>query len=476
MIEELKRKLYSQEKTSTTLTEEALARIAERDGEIQAFISVRKEEALQEAKAADKKTDESRGVLAGIPCAIKDNICMIGEVATAGSKILENYVAPYDATVITRLREAGAVIVGKTNLDEFACGSSTENSAYQTTKNPHDVTRVAGGSSGGSAAAVAAGMVAFALGSDTGGSIRQPAALCGVVGFKPTYGRISRYGLMAMASSLDQIGTFTQTVEDAAILLSVLAGEDIHDATCAPLPAGKPFQEYLNEPLTGVRIGVPEEYFPESLDTEMRTILESKLEALKEQGAEIIPISLPHTKFALPTYYILQPAEVSSNLARFDGIRYGKREQSQREDVSMLLATYLDTRGAFLGTEIKRRIMLGTHALSSGYYDAYYQKAQKVRALLKRDFEKAFESVDVIFSPTTPDVAFRIGEKEDPLSMYLSDIYTVTANLVGIPAISVPVGTKTVEGVALPIGAQLMGKWFDEETLLKTAHYLEKTK
>ncbi len=473
MIEELKQKLASGESTRVAMVQECLDRIALRDPEIQSFLSIRKEESLHEAEVSSQK---SEGLLSGIPCAIKDNICMAGEITTAGSKILENYIAPYDATVITRLREAGAVIIGKTNLDEFACGSSTENSAYQITKNPHDLSRVAGGSSGGSAAAVAANLVAFALGSDTGGSIRQPAALCGVVGFKPTYGRISRYGLMAMASSLDQIGTFTHTVEDAAILLSVLAGEDVHDATCAPLPQGKPFQEYLNDSLAGVRIGVPEEYFPDDLDSEIRAVLESKLEALRQQGAEIVSISLPHTKFALPTYYIIQPAEVSSNLARFDGIRYGKRIQKEKRDRSLLLATYFDTRGAFFGKEIKRRIMLGTYALSSGYYDAYYKKAQKVRGLLRKDFEKAFEKVDVIFSPTTPDVAFRVGEKEDPLSMYLSDIYTVTANLVGIPAISVPVGTKTVDGVALPIGAQIMGKWFDEETVLKTAHYLEKTK
>lgn len=473
MIEELKRKISEGSTTSTALTEEALSRIAELDPGIQAFLSLRKDQSLQEAAQADKN---SKGVLAGIPCAIKDNICMAGEVTTAGSKILEKYVAPYDATVITRLRAAGAVIVGKTNLDEFACGSSTENSAFQTTKNPHDLSRVAGGSSGGSAAAVAANMVPFALGSDTGGSIRQPAALCGIVGFKPTYGRISRHGLIAMASSLDQIGTFTQTVEDAAILLSVLAGEDVNDATCAPLPAGKTFQEYLQDSLKGVRIGVPKEYFPEDLDPEIRKILEEKLDALKAEGAEIIPVSLPYTKFALPAYYIIQPAEVSSNLARFDGIRYGERMQKEKGDLSLLLATYFDTRGSYLGSEIKRRIMLGTYALSSGYYDAYYKKAQKVRALLKRDFEKVFESVDVLFSPTTPDIAFRLGEKKDPLVMYLSDIYTVTANLVGVPAISVPVGTKTVDGVALPVGAQLMGKWFDEETLLKAAHYLEKTK
>ncbi len=473
MIKELLQQLSTKEKTSVALTQEYLDRIQKIDGDIQAYLTVRTEASLAEAEKADQNPG---GALSGIPCAIKDNICLEGEVATAASKILENYVAPYDATVIKRLRDAGVVFLGKTNMDEFACGSSTENSAYQVTKNPHDFSRVPGGSSGGSAAAVAANMAAFALGSDTGGSIRQPAALCGVVGFKPTYGRISRYGLMAMASSLDQIGTFTKTVEDAALLLSVLAGEDRHDATCAPLPAGKPFQEYLDDSLEGVRIGVPKEYFPEDLDPEMRSILEAKLEALKKEGAEIVPISLPHTKFALPAYYIIQPAEVSSNLARYDGIRYGKRIQKEQREKSLLLATYFDTRGEFLGSEIKRRIMLGTHALSSGYYDAYYQKAQKVRALLKRDFEKAFESVDVIFSPTTPDVAFKIGEKEDPLAMYLSDIYTVTANLVGVPAISVPVGTKTVEGVALPVGAQLMGKWFDENTLLKTAHYLEKTK
>lgn len=473
MITALQEQLKKKEKTVSNLVTEYLERIGERDGEIQAFLSVRTNEATQEARQKD--AGEPKGVLWGIPGAIKDNICIAGEGVTAGSKILEHYVAPYDATVIERLRVAGAIFLGKTNMDEFAMGSSTENSAYQVTKNPHDSNRVAGGTSGGSAAAVALGMAAFALGSDTGGSIRQPAAFCGVVGFKPTYGRISRYGLIAAASSLDQIGTLTSSVRDAAILLSVMAGEDIHDATCAPLPNGKPFEECLEGDLQGIRIGVPKEYFPEDLDSEMRAILEEKLEKLKMKGAEIIPVSLPHAKFALPAYYIIQPAEVSSNLARFDGIRYGIRNQEVKEgsSLSLLLSTYFLSRGKNLGREVKRRIMLGTHALSSGYYDAYYQKAQKVRGLLKHDFERAFENVDVLFSPTTPDIAFKIGEKEDPLSMYLSDIYTVTANLVGVPAISVPVGTKIVEGKALPIGAQLIGKWFDEETLLKVAHHLE---
>lgn len=475
MIRDLQKKL--QNTSCVELTQEFLKKIHERDDIIQAFLSVREQKALEEARECDTEAGKNT-VLRGIPGAVKDNICLEGEVATAGSKILEKYVAPYDATVIKRLRKAGAIIVGKTNMDEFACGSSTENSAFQTTKNPVATDRVAGGSSGGSAAAVAAGMAAFALGSDTGGSIRQPAALCGVVGFKPTYGRISRHGLMAMASSLDQIGTFTHSVEDAAILLSVLTGEDPLDATCAPLPSGKPFEEGIKDSLKGVRIGVPEEYFPESLDTDIRKLLEEKLQVLKEGGAEIVSIRLPHTKYALPTYYIIQPAEVSSNLARFDGIRYGQQKQPEAtlKDQSMLLGTYYQTRGEYLGSEVKRRIMLGTHALSSGYYDAFYQKAQKVRALLKKDFERAFEEVDVIFSPTTPDVAFKIGEKEDPLAMYLSDVYTVTANLVGVPAISVPVGTKKVDNVHLPVGGQIMGKWFDEETVLKVAYHLESAK
>lgn len=475
MIEELQEQIKKGEKTYSTLTQEYLDRIAAKDAEIQAFLSVRTKEVLQEAKACEE-SDTKDKPLWGIPGALKDNLCMAGERVTAGSKILENYIAPYDATAVERLREAGAIILGKTNMDEFAMGSSTENSAYQITKNPHDLSRVPGGTSGGSAAAIAANLVAFALGSDTGGSLRQPAAFCGVVGFKPTYGRISRHGLIAAASSLDQIGTLTHTVRDAAILLSVLAGEDPLDATCAPLPSGKPFQDFIDDPLTGIRIGIPEEYFPESLDVDTRKVLEERIAALKERGAEIVSISLPHSKFALPTYYIIQPAEVSSNLARFDGMRYGKRsifDEQKKEGISPLLATYFQTRGEYLGSEVKRRIMLGTHALSSGYYDAYYKKAEKVRGLLKKDFERAFESVDVILSPTTPDVAFKVGEKEDPLAMYLSDIYTVTANLVGIPAISVPVGTKKVEGVDLPIGGQIMGKWFDEETVLKVAHHLE---
>ncbi len=472
MIRTLQKKIQ-EGATRESLVAAYLDRIAEQEATVGAFISVDAEGALKAAKEQD--ATDTVLPFAGMVIGIKDNFCVAGGRTTAGSKMLENFIAPYDATAVRRLREAGAVLVGKTNLDEFAFGSSTENSAYHTTKNPHDTERVPGGTSGGSAAAVAANMVAFALGSDTGGSIRQPAAYCGVVGLKPTYGRISRYGLIAAASSLDTVGTLTQSVEDAAILLSVLAGEDIHDATAAPLPTGKLFENHLETPLAGVRIGVPREYFPETLDAEVRDLLQKRLKELEARGATLVDISLPHARYALPAYYIIQTAEASSNLARFDGCRYGVREQHKKEgrEVSPLLATYLDTRAARFGSEAKRRIMLGTYALSSGYYDAYYQKAQKVRALLKQDFEKAFEEVDVIFSPTTPDVAFRIGEKEDPLTMYLTDIYTVTANLVGVPAISVPVGNKLVDGKALPVGAQLLAKWFDEETLLSVAWHLE---
>jgi aspartyl-tRNA(Asn)/glutamyl-tRNA(Gln) amidotransferase subunit A len=476
MIKEYSQKIRQQDFSSKKLAEEFLLEIKNKDGDLKSYISVRDTVAAEaeECDALLKAGDER--ILLGIPGALKDNFCVEGEIVTAGSRILEQYSAPYDATAVKRLREAGVLFLGKTNMDEFACGSSTENSAYQVTRNPHDTSRVAGGTSGGSAAAVAAGLAAFALGSDTGGSIRQPAAFCGVVGLKPTYGRISRYGLIADASSFDTVGTLTRSVEDAAILLSIMAGADPHDATCAPLPRGKSFESSLGESLEGVRIGIPKEYFTLELDDEIKTLLLEKVETLTKQGAVIVPISLPHTRFALPTYYILQPAELSSNLARFDGIRYGESTKTKEGSaISGLLGTYVHTRSEHLGPEIKRRVMLGTYALSSGYYDAYYKKAQKVRALLKQDFEEAFKQVDVIYAPITPDVAFKIGEKEDPLTMYLSDIYTVTANLVGVPAIALPVGTKTVDGKDLPVGAQLMAPWFDEEMLFRVASSLEKS-
>ncbi len=479
MIRELHNQLVSGAVTATTLAQKYLTAIEQKDGELGAYLTVSRESALEKAASVDEslKRGEKIDLLAGIPGAIKDNICIAGERATAGSKILDNYIAPYDATVIERLKKSGAVILGKTNMDEFAMGSSTETSAYQKTKNPIDTERVPGGSSGGSAAAVAAGLAVWSLGSDTGGSIRQPAAFCGIVGLKPTYGRVSRFGLMAMASSLDQIGPLAASVEDAAIVFSRIAGLDARDATTQSWN-GKPFEEYLTGDVAGLRIGVPTEYFSKELDPRIRQATDTALEHFKALGASVHEISLAHSQYALPVYYILMPSEVSSNLARFDGIKYGLNINDQKDstqETSGLLETYLDTRRYGFGREVKRRIMLGTHTLSAGYYDAYYRKAQKVRALIKKDFADAFQKVDVIFSPTTPEAAFRFGEKTaDPLKMYLSDIYTVTANLAGVPAISFPIGVIEEAGKNLPIGGQLMGKWFDEETLLRAADALER--
>jgi aspartyl-tRNA(Asn)/glutamyl-tRNA(Gln) amidotransferase subunit A len=485
MIRELHQKLISGEITSVQLTEQYFNAIAKKDSEIGAYLTLCREQALKQAAFVDGqiKKGEKIDMLAGIPCAVKDNMCVDGIRTTAGSKILDNYIAPYDATVVRRLKEAGAVILGKTNLDEFAMGASTENSAYQPTKNPIDLERVPGGSSGGSAAVVASEMAAWALGSDTGGSIRQPASFCGVVGFKPTYGRVSRHGLIAMASSLDQIGPIAKTVEDAAIILSRIAGYDKMDATSAE-SGDKDYEDYLIGDIKGKRIGLPKEFI-DGLPEKIKNVFNQAVEKFKELGAEVREISLPHSEYSLPTYYIIVPSEVSSNLARFDGIKYGLRvddkEISRLEENNLpknLLETYLDTRKYGLGEEVKRRIMLGTYALSAGYYDAYYKKAQKVRAMIRRDFEKAFDlsvdGVDFIFSPTTPEAAFKFGEKtNDPLKMYLSDIYTVTANLTGVPAISFPIGMINEEGRELPLGGQLMGKWFDEEGVLNAAHTYE---
>lgn len=394
----------------------------------------------------------------GTPIAVKDNILIEGKRATAASKMLAEYVAPYDATVIKKLRGAGAIFVGKTNMDEFAMGSSTENSAFGPTRNPHDRGRVPGGSSGGSAAAVAAGMCAAALGSDTGGSIRQPAAFCGVVGLKPTYGAVSRNGLIAMASSLDQIGPITKTVEDAKIIFDIIKGTDPLDSTTVDAKAFSIRSSGVRN--NTLRVGVPEEYFGDGIDPEVKQAVERTLHCLDPKRYTLKPITLPHTKYALACYYIIMPAEVSANLARYDGIRYG---YSAKEDT--LFDVYTKSRDRGFGNEVKRRIILGAYVLSAGYYDAYYIKAQRVRALIKQDFEDAFKEVDVIVSPTTPTPAFKIGEKTgDPLQMYLSDVFTVPANLAGIPAISVPCG-KTKSG--LPIGIQFMGKWFEEETLFE---------
>lgn len=403
------------------------------------------------------------GLLHGIPCALKDNILVDGSISTAGSKILGNYISSYDATVTKKLRSAGALILGKTNCDEFAMGSSTENSAFGPTKNPLDLLRVPGGSSGGSAAAVAADLCVFALGSDTGGSIRQPASFCGIVGLKPTYGRVSRSGLIAMASSLDQIGPLTKTVYDAAYVLNLISGQDTLDATTVA-QQNIDFTLRIGESIKGVKIGVPKEFFGEGLDPEVRERVEESIAKLKEQGAELVEISLPYTAYALATYYIVMPSEVSSNLARFDGIRYGHSSQ----EAENIAETYFKSRAEGFGPEARRRILLGTYALSSGYYDAYYLKAQKVRALIRRDFDMAFEKVDAIVGPTTPSVAFKIGEKtSDPLAMYLSDIYTVPVNLAGLPAISVPCGLgKTSK---LPVGLHIIGRMFGEETILRLA-------
>ncbi len=442
--------------------EETFRNIEAKDKDIHAYLSLRKNEALEEASKIDAQVKDGHGLspLAGIPMAIKDNLLIKGGPATASSKILKNYVSAYDATVIQKLKDAKAIFTGKTNLDEFAMGSSTENSAYGPTHNPHDLTRVPGGSSGGSAAAVAADMALGALGTDTGGSIRQPAAMCGVVGLKPTYGAVSRYGAIAMASSLDQIGPFAKTVEDAALIFDAIRGLDPKDATSvdAYLPTS---HEILNPDFQKIKkltVGIPEEYFGEGLDREVAAEMENVMTELKGKGINFKKISLPHTKYALSVYYIIMPAEVSTNLARFDGIRYGTREKA-----GTLLDLYYSNKGLGYGPETKRRIILGTFVLSSGYYDAYYAKAQKVRSLIKQDFDEAYKSVDLIFTPVTPTPAFKIGEKaSDPLQMYLSDVFTIPAPMAGIPAISIPV--KGREG-KLPVGFQLMAPHWREADL-----------
>ncbi len=472
MIRHIHEQLVNKDVTAVELAQKSLAYIAEVNPKRNAFLTVLKEEALRDAQAVDDKIarGEKIDLLAGIPYAIKDNICMKGIRTTAASKMLDTYRAPYDATVIERLRSVHAVPIGKTNMDEFACGGSTENSAYGPTTNPVDDTRVPGGSSGGSAAAVADGSAAWALGTDTCGSVRGPASFCGVVGLKPTYGRVSRYGVIAMGSSLDQVGPITKTVEDAAIVLSRIAGRDTRDATSAK-SSDKPYEDYCVGKITGAKIGIPKEYLGDGLDARVRETFLEAVEQYKSLGAEIIDISLPHTAYALAAYYIIMPCELSSNLARFDGLRYG----GTKEDITgTLLDHYVHIRGSLFGAEVKRRIMLGTYALSAGYYDAYYKKAQKVRALITEDFRKAFTKVHYIFTPTTPEVAFKIGAKTtDPLTMYLSDIYTATANLAGVPALSLPIGTVEDGAVTLPVGGQLMGKWFDEEGVLNAGYTYE---
>jgi aspartyl-tRNA(Asn)/glutamyl-tRNA(Gln) amidotransferase subunit A len=458
--------------TATAVAEQHYAKIAADDGadgkRIHSFLALSKERAMAQAAKIDAMAanGDTLPPLAGVPVGIKDVLTMVGSPATAGSKILQGYMPPYDATVVRRLEAAGAVILGKLNCDEFAMGSSNENSAYGPVLNPRALDRVPGGSSGGSAAAVAAGFCVTSLGTDTGGSIRQPAAFCGVVGMLPTYGRVSRYGLIAFASSLDRVGPFTTNVRDAATMLGVLAGKDVLDATSSDRPVGD-YVGALEKPVSGLRIGVPAEYFGDGLDPEIRAAIEKAIDGLRATGCEVKPISLPHTKYAIPTYYVIATAEASANLSRFDGVRFGLRAG----EAKTLSAMYRETRDQGFGAEVKRRILLGTYALSAGYYDAYYLKAQQVRTLLTRDFLAAFSEVDAVVAPVTPTPAFKLGAKtDDPVQMYLEDIYSVAASLAGICGISVPCG-DTVAG--LPIGVQVMGRHFDEETMLRVALAIE---
>ncbi len=454
--------------TAAALAEAFYAKIEQDDPKIGSYLTLAKERGLAKASAIDSMAarGETLPPLAGVPVGIKDVLVTRGVRTTAGSKILENYIPPYDCTAVARLEAAGAVVLGKMNCDEFAMGSSNENSAWKPVHNPRDLSRVPGGSSGGSAAAVAADLAVATLGTDTGGSIRQPASFCGVVGLKPTYGRVSRYGLIAFASSLDHIGPLTKTVKDAAIVLRTIAGRDPMDSTSAEVPVPDYVVE-MEKPVHGLKIGLAKEYLAEGLDPEVRRAVETAVQSLSKLGCEVVEISLPHTEYAIATYYIVATTEASSNLARFDGVRYGYRA----ENVRSLSDMYRRSRDLGFGAEVKRRIMLGTYALSAGYYDAYYLKAQKVRALLTRDFEEAFKRVDAIVTPTSPTAAFKLGDKtNDPLAMYLADIYTVTANLAGIPGISIPCG-ETKE--KLPIGMQIFGKHFDEGTILRLAHAYE---
>jgi aspartyl-tRNA(Asn)/glutamyl-tRNA(Gln) amidotransferase subunit A len=457
--------------TASALTESFYAKIEKEDPAIAAFLTLSKDRAT--AKAAEIDAMAARGdklpPLGGVPVGIKDVMVTRGLRTTAGSKILQNFVPPYDCTAVARMEAAGAIVLGKMNCDEFAMGSSNENSAYKPVHNPRDLTRVPGGSSGGSAAAVAAGMAVVTLGSDTGGSIRQPASFCGVVGLMPTYGRVSRYGLIAFASSLDHIGPLAKTVKDVAVVLRTIAGRDPMDSTSADLPVPDYVAE-LEKPVRGLKLGVAKEYLGEGLDREVHAAVESAIQKLATLGCEIVPVSLPHTKYAIPTYYLVATAEASSNLARYDGVRYGYRAQNVRSLSDM----YERSRDEGFGAEVKRRIMLGTYALSAGYYDAYYLKAQRVRTLLTRDFEDAFKTVDAIVTPTSPTAAFKLGEKtDDPLAMYLADIYTVTADLVGVPGISIPCGETREK---LPIGLQILGRHFDEATVLRVAHAYEQAR
>ncbi len=466
-LHEASDRLRRREISSRELTEAVFERIAETDETVHAYLTLARDVAMEQAKQADErlKQDETVTPLLGIPIAVKDNILTRGLRTTCASKILGDFLPPYDATAVAKLRAAGAVVLGKTNLDEFAMGSSAENSAFFPTRNPWNPERIPGGSSGGSAAAVAADQCIAALGTDTGGSIRQPAACCGVVGLKPTYGRVSRYGIIAFASSMDQVGPMTKDVRDSTLLLQAIAGHDPADSTSVSLPVPD-FAGALNGDVKGLRIGVPKEFFVSGMQPEVEQVVRNAIDQLAKNGATIADISLPHTEYAVAVYYIVATAEASSNLARYDGMRFG-----HRADAKDLTETYMISRDEGFGAEVKRRIMLGTYALSAGYYDAYYLKAQRVRTLIKKDFDEAFNHCDVIVTPTAPTTAFAIGEKiEDPLQMYLSDIYTISINLAGLPALSLPCG---FDGAGMPIGLQIIGKHFNESTVLRTAHSYE---
>jgi len=465
-IKEVHGGLKKKEFSALELCKLYLEKIKEKNKEIFAFLTVNEDTAILQAKKIDDliSRGEEISILAGIPCAIKDNILVDGVKCTAGSKILEDYTAPYDAGVVKKLKNQEAIILGKTNLDEFAMGGSTENSAFGPTRNPHDLNRVPGGSSGGSAAAVAANMAAYSLGSDTGGSIRQPASFCGVVGLKPTYGTVSRSGLIAFASSLDQIGPITKTAEDCQIVFDAIKGKDEMDSTSVEMP--KIESRLRRDKIENLRIGVPKEYFVKGIDPEVEKIIKGAIKKYGEMGIEIEEVSLPHTEYALAAYYIIAPSEASANLARYDGIRYGYSAKDGKD----LLEVYLNSREKGFGAEVRRRIIIGTYALSSGYYEAYYLRAQKVRTKIRNDFEKAFEKVDVILAPVSPVLPFKIGERiEDPLSMYLVDAYTVSVNLAGLPALSLPVGKVG----KLPVGLQIIGRPFEEERILELAKYFE---
>ncbi len=471
-ISELAAKLAKRETSAREVTQACLDQIQRVDGSIHAFLSYDAPDALAQADAADQAiaagATRAERPLLGVPIALKDVLAVKNQPLGCASKILAKFTSPYDATVVEKLKAAGAIVFGRLNMDEFAMGSSTENSAYVTTRNPWDTSRIPGGSSGGSAAAVAADECLATLGSDTGGSIRQPAALCGCVGLKPTYGRVSRYGLVAFASSLDQIGPFTKDIRDASTILSVISGRDERDSTSVPEPVPD-YTAALTGNIKGLKIGLPKEYFIGGLDKEVTDAVNAAVKQLEKLGAEIVEISLPHTDYAVAVYYIIATAEASANLARFDGIRYGLRV-----DGADPIELYSKTRGAGFGPEVKRRIILGTYVLSSGYYDAYYLRAQKVRTLIRQDFLKAFEKVDLVVTPTTPTPAFKAGEKsDDPMQMYLSDIFTISCNLAGIPGVSLPCGFST--NPKLPIGLQLLGKPFGEETLLRAAHAYEQS-